>query len=182
MRDYKNVQVPRKYRTSSNRVTVKRIEVSRAAGRSAAGRVKSAALKCLVIIVIAAGSWLGWQAYLIITHAEMFQISGVDVKGVRQLNETDLKNIVGAFTGQNIFRVDLDAIVRRARANTWVKAVRIYRSLPNRISMVITERVPYALLDTGKGRFVMDNEGVIIDRLVNEKTAIWPLPVVAVKD
>ena len=118
MRDYKNVKVPRKYRASSNRVTVKRAAVNRIAGRSGsgAGGARSTALKFLVIAVIAAGCWLGWQAYCIVTHAEMFQIAGVDVKGVRQLGEADLNNIVGAFTGQNIFRVDLDAAVRRANA------------------------------------------------------------------
>jgi cell division septal protein FtsQ len=100
--------------------------------------MRSTALRLLVIAVIAAGCWLGWQAYRVVTHAELFQIAGVDVKGVRQLGEADLKNIVGAFTGQNIFRVDLDAAVRRANANTWVKSVRIYRRLPNRISMVVT--------------------------------------------
>lgn len=182
MRDYKNVTVPRKYRTSSNRVVVKRVEIGRAArGPAGGGGLRSAALKCAVVIVIAAGSWLGWQAYRIVTHAEMFQISGVDVKGVRQLGETDLKNIVGAFTGQNIFRVDLDAVVRRARANAWVQSVSIYRSLPNRISMVVTERVPFAVLDTGAGRFLMDSEGVIIDSAGKENASAWPLPIVAVK-
>jgi cell division protein FtsQ len=184
MRDYKNVKVPRKYHTSSNRVIVKRAAVNRIAGRSENGAagMRSTALRLLVIAVIAAGCWLGWQAYRVVTHAELFQIAGVDVKGVRQLGEADLKNIVGAFTGQNIFRVDLDAAVRRANANTWVKSVRIYRRLPNRISMVVTERVPYALLDTGVARFLMDNEGVIIGRVAKEKTTAWPLPVVAVKD
>jgi len=181
MRDYKNVKVPKKYRTSSNRVTVKRVEMGRASRGIAKGGLKSAALKCLVIIVIAAGSWLGWQAYRIITHADLFQIAGVDVKGVRQLSEADLKTIVGAFTGQNIFRVDLDATVRRARANAWVKSVSIYRNLPNRISMVIIERVPFAFLDTSGGRYLMDSEGVIIDSVRKENASAWSLPIVAVK-
>lgn len=181
MRDYKNVKVPRKYRTNSNRVIVKRATVNRIAGNGAGG-AKSTALKFLVVVVIAAGGWLGWQAYRIVTHAEMFQIAGVDVKGVRQLDEADLKNIVGAFTGQNIFRADLDAAVRRAGANAWVKTVRIHRRLPNRISMVVTERVPYAFLDNGVARFLMDNEGVIIGRVAKEKTSVWRLPLVAVKD
>jgi cell division protein FtsQ len=112
----------------------------------------------------------------------MFQIAGVDVKGVKQVSEADLKEIAGVFTGQNIFRVDLETVVRRARANPWVKEARIYRRLPNRISMVVTERVPYALLDTGAGRYVMDSDGIVIDKIVNENASPWQLPVVAVRD
>jgi cell division septal protein FtsQ len=180
MRDYKNVTVPKKYRTSSNRVTVKRVEMGRVARGPARGGLKSAALKCLVITVIAAGSWLGWQTYRIITHADMFQIAGVDVKGVRQLGEADLKKIVGSFTGQNIFRVDLDAVVQRARANAWVKSVSIYRRLPNRISMVVNERVPYAFLDTGRGRYLMDSEGVALESVEKDKAQAWQLPTVSI--
>ena len=98
------------------------------------------------------------------------------------MSQADLREIAGVFTGQNIFRVDLETPVRRARANPWVKDVRIYRRLPNRISMVVTERVAFALLDTGTSRYVMDSEGVVIDRIVKENASAWPLPVVAVKE
>lgn len=183
MRDYKNVTVPKQYRTKVNRVTVKRVETTRLTRGTAAGssgKVKNAALKVLLVATIAAGSWLGWLGYKAITHAELFQISGVDVKGVQQLTEADLKKIVGAFTGENIFRVDLDAAIRRARANPWVESVSIHRSLPNRISLMVTERTPYAHLDIGSGRFLMDDEGFVITRLTKETAAAWPLPVVVV--
>jgi cell division septal protein FtsQ len=98
------------------------------------------------------------------------------------MSETDLRAIAGVFTGQNIFRVDLETPVRRARANPWVKDVRIYRRLPNRISMVITERIAFALLDTGTSRYVMDNDGVVTDRIMKENASVWQLPVVAVKE
>src|SRR5208283_1521911 len=184
MRDYKNVKVPRKYRTTSSRVTVKQADTGRVTRRYNSGfeGFKRAVLNFLVFAVIAVGCWLGWQAYQTTMRAEMFQISGVDIKGVNQLNEADLKKIVGAFTKENIFRADLDAAVRRAHANPWVKAVSINRRLPNRISMVITERVPYAKLETGSGRFLMDNEGVLIVRLGKEKTPTWQLPVIVIKD
>ena len=184
MRDYKNVKVPRSYRSNSHRVTVKRAEMGRAARRSPTGGtgIKRLALQIITAVIIATGGWLAWKAYQTLLHAEMFQIAGVDVKGVKQVSEADLRAITGVFTGQNIFRVDLEPVVRRARANPWVQDVRIYRRLPNRISMVVTERAAFALLDTGTGRYVMDNDGVVIEKIVQEKASAWQLPVVAIKD
>ncbi len=180
MRDYKNVKVPRAYRTTAKRTTVKRVN------RISTGPEKSTGLKgifpqVLVFFVIAGGIWLGWQAYMLLTNAEMFQISGVDVKGVQQLGEADLKKIAGVFTGQNIFQADIDAAARRAQASPWVKEVRIHRSLPNRITMTFLERVPHAVLDTGTGRYLMDREGVVIVGL-KEAGRAWELPVIAIKD
>ncbi len=184
MRDYKNVKVPRSYRSKSNRVTVKRVGNGRVAGRTRTGGagIKQITLQIITIVLIAAGGWLGWQAYQTLLHAEMFQIAGVDVKGVKQVSEAELREIAGVFTGRNIFRVDLETAVRRVRANPWVKDVRIYRRLPNRISMEVTERAAFALLDTGAGRYVMDNDGVVIDKIVNGNASAWQLPVVAVRD
>ncbi|MCK9418310.1 MAG: FtsQ-type POTRA domain-containing protein [Nitrospirae bacterium] len=183
MRDYKNVNVPRSYRGSSNRSTVKRAIVGRAAGRARTGGtgVKRVALQIITIVMIAAGGLLAWKAYQTLLHAEMFQIAGVDVQGAKQISEADLREIAGVFKGKNIFRVDLETPVMRARANPWVKDARIYRRLPNRISMVVTERVAFALLDTGDGMYVMDNEGVVINRIAKENASVWQLPVVAVK-
>lgn len=92
------------------------------------------------------------------------------------------RGIVGPFTGQNIFRADLEAAARRARANPWVSEVRLHRSLPNRITMDVVERSPFAVLETGSGRFLIDHEAVVIDPVTPEAAAARRLPVVAVRD
>jgi cell division septal protein FtsQ len=184
MRDYKNVKVPRSYRTRARNVTTKRVQVVRGTRRSEHGTldIKRLAVQFFMIVVVAAGGWLGWQAYGEIMRADLLQIAGVDVKGVKQLSEADIREIVGPFRGKNIFRADLDAAIRRAYANPWIKDARVHRRLPNRISMVFTERVPAVILDTGSSRYLMDDEGVIIERLKKERVPAWRLPVVVIKD
>jgi cell division protein FtsQ len=184
MRDYKHVKVPRSYRNPSNRVVVRRVDAGPAAGRS---RQRTASLKSLMLqglagVIIAGTAWLGWQVYQTVTHAQMFQVAGVDVKGVKQVGEAELKEIAGVFTGKNIFRVDLEAAVKRARTNTWVQDVRIYRRLPNRISMVVVERIPSAVLDNGTGRFLIDSDSTVICRVTPEQASLWQLPTVTMKD
>jgi cell division septal protein FtsQ len=163
---------------------VKRVNTGRGARGSgtASKGIRNAARQFLAVVTICSAAWVGLQAYRVVTRAEMFQIAGVDVSGAKQLGEAELREIVGAFTGQNIFRADLDAAIRRAQANAWVKEVRIHRRLPNRISMVFVERVPAAILDAGRMQYLLDHEGVVIERFRKEQTSAWPLPVIAVKD
>jgi hypothetical protein len=47
--------------------------------------------------------------------------------------------------------------------------------------MVVVERTPQAVLDTGEARFLMDDEGVVIERLDRAGTSGWPLPVIAIR-
>ncbi len=163
MRDYKNVKVPKQYRTRSNRTMVKRVTVDRSSQARSSGQ-PHAILRFLIALLIAGIGYLGWMGYQWLAHAEVFQIAGVDVKGVKRLTEDDIRDIGGIFAGQNIFLVDIDAAARQARSHPWVKAVRIHRRLPNRISMIITERSPNAVLDAGGERYLIDDEGVAIER------------------
>src|SRR5512147_164302 len=183
MRDYKNVKVPRSYRSDARRTSVKAVH---AGGTSARSQKSNAGImgllfKVAAVVLIGGGVVLAWQGYRATIRADVFIVSGVDVKGAKQLNENDLKEIAGVFKGQNIFRADIDAAVRRARANPWVKEARVYRRLPNRISMVVRERVPSFILDTGADRFLMDDEGVVIERFPKEGASAWQLPVVAIR-
>ncbi len=183
MRDYKNVKVPKSYSSEAKRTAVKRVRADRAAWpRKSTAGFTNILLKVMIVLMIAAGGVLAWQAYRAIMHADFFVISGVDIKGVKQLSDRDLKDIVGVFTGQNIFRVNLSAAVIRAEGNPWVKEARIYRRLPNRITMVFTERTPVSILDTGAVRYLLDGEGVVIEQLPKEQATAWPLPVIAIRD
>jgi cell division protein FtsQ len=181
MRDYKHVKVPRGYRATNRRIVTKRVNtVSGPAKRraNAAGRLGTA----LALLLTAALGYGGWEAYQWFTHAELFQVAGVDVKGVRSVSEGEIRELAGMFTGQNIFGVDLGGASRRALANPRVRDVRIERSLPNRISILITERTPRAVLQASNGRFLIDGEGVVMATVQQAGGEAAGLPVIAVRD
>lgn len=183
MRDYKNVKVPKSYLGGSKRSGGKREFVNRTSARTEQKRGGTTAvlLKVMMAVVISGAAVLAWQGYRTATRADMFMVSGVDVTGSKHLGEKDLKEIAGIFRGQNIFLADIDAAARRARANPWVKEARVHRRLPNRIIMAVTERAPSVILENGADRFLMDDEGMIIERLPKDDTPAWPLPVVAIR-
>jgi cell division septal protein FtsQ len=182
MRDYKNVTVPKSYRSNTRRTAVKKMRVDRpfAQVNRTSGGLTRALLKLVIVVIIAAAGFLAWQGYGAVMHADLFVVSGVDIKGVKQLGERELKEIAGAFSGQNIFRVDLAAAVRRAQANPWVEEVRIHRRLPNRITMVFNERVAAYILESASGRYLMDRSGVITEKVAKESVD-WQLPVIAIR-
>lgn len=183
MRDYKHVTVPKSYRTRTTRSVTKRIRAERHSVRAddPSGGLTGALVKLVVVVMIAAAGFLGWQAYRTVMHAELFVIAGIDVRGAKELGERDLKELVNVFSGQNIFRVDLEAAARQARANPWVEEVRIHRRLPNRITMVFTERVAGFILETNTGRYLMDKSGVVLEKIAGAGASGRRLPVIAIR-
>ena len=179
MRDYKNVKVPRSYRAGPPRSNVKRVHLARWPRRETSGLL-AVLVRVMVAVLVIGGCFLGWMVYQWAAHSETFQIAGVDVTGAPHLSKDELKNVAGVFTGQNIFSVNLDAAAQRARALTWVKDVRLYRHLPNRISMTISERTPAAVLDNGSGRSLVDDDGVVIAREGKNDPVEQPLPTILI--
>ncbi len=179
MRDYKHVKVPKSYRSQRSRAATKRV-AAEPAGRKRASGGSGAAGTMFALIMAAALGYGGWRGYHWMTRAEAFQIAGVDVKGVREVSDEEVRALAAQFTGQNIFRIDLDGATRRALANPWVRDVRIERSLPNRISIEISERTPHAVLQAANGRFLIDRDAVVIAP-AGAATAAG-LPTIAVRD
>jgi len=179
MRDYKNVKVPRRYRSTSNRTVVRRVEMG-PGPKKRSGSVKDTLGAVLTALMTAALCYGGWEGYRWFTHAEMFSVAGVDVKGVRSVSDEDIRDVATMFTGQNVFRVDLGDATRRVLADPWVRDVRIERRLPNRISIFVTERVPKAVLQASNGKYLIDGEGVV---MVPVRSGSAPqLPVIALRD
>lgn len=183
MRDYKNVSVPRSQRgdagnkrSSSNRI--KRVRAPRQIDPEQRKRLLKYAAGIALMLLFGFGVWRGWIGVM---RADLFIVSRVDVRGMKYTNERYVQDIVAAFKDRNIFRADLGLAVRQAVANPWVRNARCYRRLPNRIELSLTERTPELILDTGQGRWLMDQDDVVIERLPADATLAWPLPVIAVK-
>ena len=179
MRDYKNVTVPGSYRTRVLRTNVKRVQTDRGPRRGPSG-LMTALVRIMTVVLVSGGCYLMWTGYQWAAHSETFQVVGVDVTGARHLSKDELQNIAGAFTGQSIFKISLDEAVLRARALPWVRDVRLCRRLPNRISMTLSERTPAAVLDSGRGRYLIDEEGVVIVREAAAVNDAQALPTVAI--
>lgn len=180
MRDYKNVKVPRRYRTAGKKASTKRATVGTVRGRKRGGRIRDAATTALSVLLTIALCYGGWAGYRWLTTAEIFKVAGVDVTGTVRTTNEDIRSVAGQFTGRNIFRVDIAGAAREAAANPWVRDVRIERRLPNRIHMIFEERTQRAVLQAANGRYLMDREGVVIVPVREAAEAAAGLPTIVI--
>lgn len=120
-------------------------------------RIKRALWAVLIMGIIGIGVWL-YAKY------RPFDIVRTEVEGAhRFVNMQDVKNIVDQQSlGENclIFNTKaLEQIIRETFLAT--KSVKAIRTLPNSVKVVITERVPIALIKNGDLYFV-DSDGFVL--------------------
>jgi len=120
-------------------------------------RVLMCALTLAVILVVTlvAAHWLRTAPLLAVATAE--------IVGTRRLEEEAVRAAAGVEPGANIFGLNPEAIEDRVEGLPGVRTARVMRHLPNRVTVMVEEREPYALINpTGADRlFWIDADGVV---------------------
>lgn len=112
----------------------------------------------LPIAIIAALAVGGWWLY----NSPLLSIQDVEIEG-NSVVSSELARTVAALEGESIIQADLDAARERLLSLTVVKDVEISRNWPNGVAITLTERTPWGLWQLGNARYVIDEEGVVLD-------------------
>jgi cell division protein FtsQ len=125
----------------------------------ACGRALRRSLPALIGIgVIGTVGGTAWAGYRFVTTSSQFAITTIEVNGVQQLTVDQVRSLVPAHIGDNVFEANLDTITRELRANPWIATAEAHRVLPHTIVIDVREHVAAAVVQLG-GLYLVDAEG-----------------------
>ena len=90
------------------------------------------------------------------------QLQTIEVQGRAHTSKDVLMAVSELTLGQPMLTISLPDLHDRLSTIGWVKEVAIERRMPSTIRVILTERVPMALLQTEAGHRVIDQDGNII--------------------
>lgn len=116
----------------------------------------------LMLIALIAGGWLLYpQAWRFLSQQQAFRIREVSFQNVSHIEESDLRALLPAVEGVNLFAVNLEEIKTAVGKHPWVNEAELYRRFPSKLVISITERNPVALLN-GNRVWAVDREGTLL--------------------
>lgn len=114
--------------------------------------------------IVATGLWwAGW-------NSPLTQVEHVVVEAPRGISEAAVRLASGIAATDHVPAVDAQGV--RTAVMTAIPAVadvEVTRSLPHTVRLVVSARQPLAALESGKGFYVMDAEGVAFDKVGSAK-------------
>ncbi len=135
-------------RVSSHRL---RLRVARRA-RWIAGRLVLLASGVAVLAGAVLGA--GW-----VLRSPRFAVASVEVTGQSRMTRREIVAAAGIRPGVNLFAFDTRDVVARLEALPLVRRAEVIRSFPDRVTVVVEERRPFALVYAGRLHWI-DEEGV----------------------
>lgn len=144
--------------------------------RRRVGRALVPALK-LAAILLLLGSTAAALAATIrwLLTSPRFAVAAVEVQGTSRLSGAEVLAAAGISPGDNLFRLNGEEVAARLRRLRPVKRAEVIRSLPNRVTLVVEERVPFTLAQAGR-LYWLDEDGIALGHELRAVTP--PLPVV----
>ncbi len=120
---------------------------------------------------------------LIFYYSPVLAVAKVEVSGARALNASNIKSSL-ALEGRGLLDLDVVHIERELEKEPRVKSVDIRRWLPGTVYIDIQERQEAAIWVSGSESFVVDEEGVVLDRsglvsdipIIVDKSGALPVP------
>ena len=144
--------------------------------RRRVGRALPVALRVGGILLLL-GSTAGGLAAAVqwLLTSPRFAVAVVEVQGTSRLSPAEVREAAAISPGENLFRLNSEEVVARLRQLGPVKRAEVIRSFPNRVTLVVEERVPFTLAQAGR-LYWLDEDGV---SLGPEPRAVTPrLPVI----
>lgn len=126
-------------------------------------------ISVVVILLISAGLLVYMKT------SPRFEITRVGVRGNSRLVPELIVEYLSIPPHTNIFQIRPREIQQQLEKLPWVKTAKVFRNFPDKISIVLTERTPFALLKLDKLHLV-DKEGVVLEAFASGNTI--PLPII----
>jgi cell division protein FtsQ len=104
-----------------------------------------------------------------------FVVKHVDVVGEGRISEAQVLAVLGVKSGDYLFDMDIKSAQSRVQSLNWVDTAVVRRLWPNRVSVYINERSPYALWQKNGTLNLVDKSGDVISDVDLAMYATKPL-------
>lgn len=145
--------------------------------------IRSLAILCLCVTLPLGAKWSYDNVFY---ENEEFVLRRLNIQTDGALSEARLSEIANVAAGMNLMELDLDAVRTQIEKLPQVEKASVTRELPDRINLIVRERIPVAWLsspplgirpwDMERG-YLLDSEGVLF-RCLDLNDGMKSLPVV----
>lgn len=125
----------------------------------------------IVGVLIVASMYL----YDYMTTADRFAVEHVELSGLSRIDHAEVDRLVADLKGHNILLAPLDVYEARLEAHPRIASVSSRRVLPDRVTYIVVEREPVALVYTDR-YYEIDADGVVMSG--DAYTSLLDLPTI----
>ena len=91
-----------------------------------------------------------------------YTITWLDVSGSTRLSSDEIAHLIGIEPGMGLSELDLNSAKASLENQSWIESAELVRLWPDRLAIIVEERVPMALWQVNETHHVIDQTGHVI--------------------
>jgi len=101
-------------------------------------------------------------------NSKYFKVKSIDIQGSTHYKDEEIKVLIPEVIGANIFEINKKKDEETIRELNWVKEAELRKIFPDKVIIKLVERKPYLTIVYKDKYFLVDSEGVVLDRIEKE--------------
>jgi cell division protein FtsQ len=118
------------------------------------------------------GLFGGGLFWLIRDHST-FHVVAVRVYGAERVPQPELIQLAQISRGMSLLRINVERVRMRLLQHPWIRDALVRRAYPNEVEIIVYERHPYAVIESGGG-YIIDNVGYVLSQATPADTSRFP--------
>ena len=115
----------------------------------------------IIRTIVLIGILIGTLIYILLSP--LFNIKDVTVTGNNKLSKEEIISLSEIRTEENIFKTSKNDIKNRIKTNPYVENVKIRRKLPDKVEIIVVERVATYMLPFANSYVYINNQGYMLE-------------------
>ncbi|MGE4551461.1 MAG: cell division protein FtsQ/DivIB [Desulfovibrionaceae bacterium] len=100
-----------------------------------------------------------YGGYRLLTTSPYFSLREIDVTGAERMSRAEVLSRAQVNEGMNALALNMTAVQSRLSAAPWVQSVTLRRSLPDTLTLAVTEKAPFFWVQQGETMYYADADG-----------------------
>lgn len=114
-------------------------------------------VKVLTLIIVIIG------VSIYVALSPLFNIKEINVTGNSKLSKEEIISLSELKTDENTFKVSKKNIKNKVKANAYIKNVKIRRKLPDKVEIIVVERVATYMIPFANSYIYINNQGYMLE-------------------
>ncbi len=127
------------------------------------------------LLLLAGCAVVGFVVYKAMGRSDFFQITATNIQGCRRTTKNLILEMSGVDVHSNLLALDTKRVKAKIEAHEWVESAEISKDWPNRLTIVIKERLPVAIVSLENGLFYLDQNGVAFAQVLPPEDMDYPI-------
>ena len=115
----------------------------------------------IIRTIVLIGILIGTLIYILLSP--LFNIKDVTVTGNNKLSRKEIISLSEIRTEENIFKTSKNDIKNKIKTNPYVENVKIRRKLPDKVEIIVVERVATYMLPFANSYVYINNQGYMLE-------------------